>query len=140
VARAVQLVFGFAVLAGLAVLYAALQASADERRHELAVLRALGARRSQLASALLAEFAVLGALAGLLAGCREPDRLGAGALRVSPRLSAAGSSSGWLGALAGMVLVLVAGWLGVSPHVAPVRHAGTARGGLSSFATGAVLL
>jgi putative ABC transport system permease protein len=68
VARAVQLVFGFAVLAGLAVLYAALQASSDERRHELAVLRALGARSRQLSAALLAEFAALGALAGLLAG------------------------------------------------------------------------
>lgn len=66
--RAVQLVFGFALLAGLTVLYAALQASAAERRHELAVLRALGARRAQLRQALLAEFAALGAVAGLLAG------------------------------------------------------------------------
>jgi len=66
--RAVQLVFGFALLAGLVVLYAALQASAGERRHELAVLRALGARRRQLRQALFAEFAALGAIAGLLAG------------------------------------------------------------------------
>jgi putative ABC transport system permease protein len=68
VARAVQLVFGFALLAGLVVLYAALQASAGERNHELAVLRALGGRRRQLRQALFAEFAALGALAGLLAG------------------------------------------------------------------------
>lgn len=68
VARAVQLVFGFALLAGLVVLYAALQASAGERSHELAVLRALGGRRHQLRQALFAEFATLGALAGLLAG------------------------------------------------------------------------
>ncbi|MDP2108603.1 MAG: FtsX-like permease family protein, partial [Rhodocyclaceae bacterium] len=68
VAHAVQLVFGFAVLAGLVVLYAALQASAGERSHELAVLRALGGRRRQLRQALFAEFATLGALAGLLAG------------------------------------------------------------------------
>lgn len=66
--RAVQLVFGFALLAGFAVLYAALQASAAERRHELAVMRALGARRVQLRQALVAEFAALGAVAGLLAG------------------------------------------------------------------------
>lgn len=68
VARAVQLVFGFALLAGLVVLYAALQASAGERNHELAVLRALGGRRRQLHQALFAEFATLGAIAGLLAG------------------------------------------------------------------------
>lgn len=68
VARAVQLVFGFALLAGLVVLYAALQASAGERSHELAVLRALGGRKRQLRQALIAEFAALGAIAGLLAG------------------------------------------------------------------------
>jgi putative ABC transport system permease protein len=68
VTRAVEVVFGFALLAGLVVLYAALQASAGERRHELAVLRALGGRRRQLRHALVAEFAALGAIAGLLAG------------------------------------------------------------------------
>ena len=68
VARAVQGVFGFALLAGLAVLYAALQATADERAHEIAVLRALGARERQLRMTLIAEFAVLGAIAGTLAG------------------------------------------------------------------------
>jgi putative ABC transport system permease protein len=68
VVRAVQLVFGFSLLAGLVVLYAALQAGAGERRHELAVLRALGGRRRQLRDALLAEFLVLGGCAGLLAG------------------------------------------------------------------------
>lgn len=68
VAHAVGLVFGFALLAGLVVLYAALQATAGERRHELAVLRALGGQRRQLRHALVAEFAALGAIAGLLAG------------------------------------------------------------------------
>ncbi|MEW6165937.1 MAG: FtsX-like permease family protein [Pseudomonadota bacterium] len=68
VVNAVQLVFGFALLAGLTVLVAALQASAAERRHELAVLRALGARQGQLRRALFAEFAAVGAVAGLLAG------------------------------------------------------------------------
>jgi len=115
VAGAVQLIFGFALLAGLAVLHAALQASADERRHELAVLRALGARRRQLASALLAEFAVLGALAGLLAGIAA-SLIGWGLARFAFRLDYLPQVELWLlGALAGMVLVLVAGWLGVSP-------------------------
>lgn len=68
VARAVQALFGLALAAGLMVLYAALQATADERQRELAVMRALGARRRQLRLVLFAEFATLGATAGLLAG------------------------------------------------------------------------
>lgn len=64
----VQFVFGFAVLAGLVVLYAALQATHDEREYELAMLRTLGARNRQVRQALLAEFLVLGGLAGVLAG------------------------------------------------------------------------
>ena len=114
VARAVQLVFGFAVLAGLAVLYAALQASADERRHELAVLRALGARRRQLSSALLAEFAALGALSGLLAGIAA-SLIGWGLARFAFRLDYLPQVELWFaGAAAGMALVVLAGWLGVS--------------------------
>jgi putative ABC transport system permease protein len=68
VARAVQLVFGFSLLAGLVVLLAALQASAAERSHTLAVMRALGGQQRELRKALLLEFALLGALAGTLAG------------------------------------------------------------------------
>lgn len=114
VARAVQLVFGFAVLAGLAVLYAALQASSDERRHELAVLRALGARSRQLSGALLAEFAALGALAGLLAGIAA-SLIGWGLARFAFRLDYLPQPELWLiGLLAGMALVVVAGWLGAS--------------------------
>ncbi len=64
----VQFVFGFAVLAGLVVLYAALQATHDEREYELAMLRTLGARNRQVRQALLAEFLVLGGVAGVLAG------------------------------------------------------------------------
>lgn len=114
VARAVQLVFGFAVLAGLAVLYAALQASSDERRHELAVLRTLGARSRQLSSALLAEFAALGALAGLLAGIAA-SAIGWALARFVFRLDYLPQVELWLvGMLAGIVLVVVAGWLGAS--------------------------
>ena len=67
VAQAVQFVFLFTVLAGLLVLHAALNSAADERRYELAVMRALGASRGQLRAALLAELAAVGALAGLIA-------------------------------------------------------------------------
>jgi putative ABC transport system permease protein len=114
VARAVQLVFGFAVLAGLVVLYAALQASSDERRHELAVLRARGARSRQLSSALIAEFAALGALAGLLAGIAA-SLIGWGLARFAFRLDYLPQVELWfVGLLAGTVLAVVAGWLGAS--------------------------
>jgi putative ABC transport system permease protein len=63
---AVQLVFVFALAAGVLVLYAALLATQDERTHEAAVMRALGASRAQVLSAQRAEFAVLGTIAGLL--------------------------------------------------------------------------
>ncbi|HEY3432980.1 MAG TPA: FtsX-like permease family protein [Rhodocyclaceae bacterium] len=68
VARAVQVVFGFALLAGLIVLYGALQATADERSHELAILRALGGQSKDVRRVLTAEFLLLGACAGALAG------------------------------------------------------------------------
>ena len=63
---AVQLVFLFALGAGVLVLYAALLATQDERTHEAAVMRALGASRAQVLRAQRAEFAVLGLIAGLL--------------------------------------------------------------------------
>ena len=65
--RAVEAVFLFTVAAGMLVLYAAVQASRDERAIETAVLRTLGAPRRRMLRAVLAEFATLGLLAGLLA-------------------------------------------------------------------------
>jgi len=67
VIAAVQFLFVFSLAAGLVVLYAALTAVFDERRYEMSVMRALGARRRQLLAALTAEFAAVGALAGLVA-------------------------------------------------------------------------
>lgn len=63
----VEFVLLFVLAAGFAVLYAALATSLDERFHEGALLRALGASRRQLRTGHLSEFAALGALAGLLA-------------------------------------------------------------------------
>lgn len=67
VAQAVQFVFLFTLAAGIVVLYAALGSAFEERRYELAVMRSLGARREQLRRALLAEFAMVGAIAGAIA-------------------------------------------------------------------------
>jgi len=66
-ALAVQSVFLFTLLAGLTVLLAAVQSSRDERRYESAMLRTLGASRSTVVQGVLAEFATLGSLSGLLA-------------------------------------------------------------------------
>ncbi len=64
---AVQAVFVFTLAAGIAVLFAAVQSTIDERRFESAMLRALGARRRTVFSGVMAEFAALGAAAGILA-------------------------------------------------------------------------
>jgi len=64
---AVQAVFIFTLAAGIAVLFAAVQSTIDERRFESAMLRALGARKRTVFSGVMAEFAALGAAAGLLA-------------------------------------------------------------------------
>ncbi|NYT44739.1 FtsX-like permease family protein [Alcaligenaceae bacterium] len=67
VVRAVQLLFLFTVIAGVLVLAAALAATRDERIHEVAILRALGASRRQLVAAQRIELLIVGGLAGLLA-------------------------------------------------------------------------
>ncbi|MEP6484399.1 MAG: FtsX-like permease family protein [Rudaea sp.] len=67
VGSAVMAVLGFSLAAGILVLFAALAATADERRFESALLRTLGANRRQLAQAVLAEFTVVGLLAGVIA-------------------------------------------------------------------------
>ena len=67
VIQAVQFIFLFTLLAGAIVLVSALLSAFDERRYELAVMRALGASRAQLGHSLLAELAVVGGIAGLIA-------------------------------------------------------------------------
>lgn len=66
VIQAVQLLFLFTLAAGVLVLVAALYATRDERRREVAILRALGASGAQLAAALRVELLLLGGLAGIM--------------------------------------------------------------------------
>ncbi len=68
VSLAVEFIFLFTLMAGIAVLFAAIQSSQDERRFESAMLRTLGAQKRTLMRGLIAEFMTLGALSGLLAG------------------------------------------------------------------------
>jgi len=66
VVRTVEFVFIFTILTGIAVLFAALQSTHDERTHESALMSALGASRKQVISGLVAEFMLLGFITGLL--------------------------------------------------------------------------
>ncbi len=108
---AIQLLLGFLLAAGMAVVIATLLASLDARQQEAVLLRTLGAQRAYLAKALWSEFLALGALAGLLASaCAEiamaliADRLFELPARWHPWL--------WLALpLSGALLVGMSGWL-----------------------------
>lgn len=67
VTLAVEYVLLFVLAAGLMVLFTALASSLDQRLHEGALLRTLGARAALLKRMLLIEFMLLGAVAGLVA-------------------------------------------------------------------------
>ncbi|MDX1499450.1 MAG: FtsX-like permease family protein, partial [Woeseiaceae bacterium] len=62
-----QAVFVFTLAAGIAVLFAAVQSTIDERRFESAMLRALGAKKRIVFAGVMTEFAALGIAAGVLA-------------------------------------------------------------------------
>jgi putative ABC transport system permease protein len=66
-ALAIQFVFLFTLAAGLLVLYAALASTQDERLFQATIMRTLGASRSQIRRAHLAEFTLIGAVAGFVA-------------------------------------------------------------------------
>ncbi|MDR5891349.1 ABC transporter permease [Halomonas mongoliensis] len=66
VTRAVELVLGFVLLAGVSVLYAALTASRPVRAHESGLLRVFGAGNRMLSRVQGAEFAILGFASGLM--------------------------------------------------------------------------
>ncbi len=108
---AIQLLLGFLLAAGMAVVVATLLASLDARRQEAVLLRTLGAQRAYLARGLWSEFLALGLLAGLLASaCAEiamaliGDRLFELPVRPHPWL--------WLVLpAAGALLVGMSGWL-----------------------------
>lgn len=112
---AVEYVFLFTLAAGLTVLMAAIHATRDLRRRETAVLRTLGATRGQIRAGLLAEFVVLGTLAGLLAAAGA----NAGGMLLATRvfdLPYGLDPLVWiLGAGGGALGVGLAGWLGVRP-------------------------
>lgn len=108
---ALQLLLGFLLAAGMAVVIASLLASLDARQQEAVLMRTLGAQRAYLAKSLWSEFLALGLLAGLLASASAEiamaliaDRLFDLPLRLHPWL--------WLVLpLGGALLVGASGWL-----------------------------
>lgn len=108
---AVQFLFAFTLAAGLLVLYAALAGTRDERVRESALLRALGASHRQVLTVQFAEFAVVGALAGLM-GAAGAQAVGVVlATRVFDFYLA---FDPWLlpaGVVAGVACAAVGGWL-----------------------------
>ncbi|MEP7182599.1 MAG: FtsX-like permease family protein [Betaproteobacteria bacterium] len=119
VAAAVEFVFLFTLLGGLLVLQAAIAATQDERKFDAAVLRTLGASQAQLTAAQVAEFLVLGALAGLLAAAGATATGYVLADRVF-QIPFAANPLVWLyGVGGGALAVTVAGWLGTR---GTVRH------------------
>ncbi len=115
VVRAVEFLFLFTLVAGVLVLYAALLSSRDERTREAALLRALGASRRQLSRAQLAEFLVVGTLAGLMAAAGATATGWMLATRALDLDYSFGVAVWILGIVGGAVLAASGGWLGLRP-------------------------
>ena len=106
---AIQFVFLFSLLSGIAVLLAAIQATRDERRYESAMLRTLGASRRVVLQSVAAEFLVLGLLAGVL-GAAAASGIGYFlATRVFNLNYHFDFNVWWIGLLGGMLLVGITG-------------------------------
>ena len=110
VVRAVELLFGFTLGAGLVVLMAAVGATQEDRIRSYAIMRALGAQTALLRQVQRAELAGVGLLGGFLASVLA-TAIGWGlahfvfefAWTLSVRVLLAGS-------VAGALLALGAGW------------------------------
>jgi putative ABC transport system permease protein len=111
IAQTVSAVFLFTLLSGLAVLYAALLSTQDERTHEAAILRTLGADGAWLRRLHLSEFALLGLLSGLFAAAGAV-LLGWVLARFVLDIPWQASPLVWLtGLFGGMAVVTLSGWL-----------------------------
>ena len=129
VVRAVEFLFGFTLVAGLVVLFAAISATRDARSREFAIMRALGASSRLLAQVQRTELLGVGALAGLLAAL-VAMLLGWALARFAFQF--AWTPSPWvplIGTVAGALLALVAGWWGLRevlrrPVLETLRRAG----------------
>jgi putative ABC transport system permease protein len=122
IAQTMSAVFLFTLLSGVAVLYAAMLATQDERIHQAAILRTLGADSSYLRRLHLTEFATLGALGGLLAA-GGAELLGWVLARQVLDIPYQPGAMIWLaGVGVGMVTVTLAGWMATRrlAHTPPI--------------------
>src|SRR5450759_2335032 len=111
ISQTMSAMFMFTLLSGVAVLYAALLATQDERIHEAAILRTLGADSRYLRRLHLSEFAVLGLLSGLFSAAGAV-LLGWVLARFVLEIPYQTGIAIWLiGGLGGMTVVMLAGWL-----------------------------
>lgn len=63
---AISFVGGFVILSGILILIGSIALTKSQRVYENAILKTLGAHRTTLASMLIAEYGLLGALAGMI--------------------------------------------------------------------------
>lgn len=113
VIRAVEFLFGFTLVAGLIVLFAAVSATREERAREFAIMRAVGASSQLLASVQRAELIGVGLLAGFLA---SSVAVLVGWAMARYAFDFQWTASPWVplaGSAVGAVLALLAGWWGL---------------------------
>ncbi|WP_337843598.1 FtsX-like permease family protein [Rheinheimera sp.] len=109
VSVALSFILILVVAAATLVLVAQVQATLEQREQELATLRTLGASSVFLRSALLLEFAALGALAGLFATLLAEVLLAVVQQRFFELSYSPNWTLWWLGPVAGIGLVTVLG-------------------------------
>ncbi|MEB8430732.1 FtsX-like permease family protein [Cocleimonas sp. KMM 6892] len=112
-AFAVQGIFLFTLVAGVVVLFAALQSQKALRRKELAILKSLGANRAYLRRNLILEFAMIGGLAGFLAAVLALIAGNVAAYQLFELTPQFNLGLIILGTALGAVLVSIAGYLNV---------------------------
>ncbi len=113
VIRAVEFLFGFTLVAGLVVLFAAVSATRESRAREFAIMRAMGAGSRLLGQVQRAELLGVGALAGLLASVAA---MAVGWALAKYAFEFDWNPSPWVplvGTAAGALLALAAGWWGL---------------------------
>ncbi|WP_299876574.1 ABC transporter permease [uncultured Cocleimonas sp.] len=112
-AFAVQAIFLFTLVAGVVVLFAALQSQKALRRKELAILKTLGANRAYLRRNLILEFAMIGGLAGFLAAVLALIAGNAAAYQLFELTPQINLGLIFIGTALGATLVSIAGYLNV---------------------------